>query len=299
MLSRRKFLAAACATALASSPVIASGLRQRKKLLVFTRSAGFQHDVVKMNKGNCVVHSALTDLAVREGLEVECTKDGRVFTAGNIEKYDAFFFYTTGDLTAEKSADGSPPMPKEGKKLLLDAVASGKGFVGSHCASDTFHSPGGRYANSAKDIDPYIAMLGGEFIGHGAQQPGKLRVTSPRFPGVGDKSEIAITEEWYSLKNQPKDLHVVLVQETAGMKGHDYARPAFPSTWARKHEKGRVFYTSLGHREDVWASEFFRSLLVGGIHWAMGQSEFDPQPNIAQVTPAYDTLPTVPPAKGK
>ena len=34
--------------------------------------------------------------------------------------------------------------------------------------------------------------------------------------------------------------------------------------------RGRVFYTSMGHREDVWQSDAFKSLLLGGLAWAVG-----------------------------
>ena len=47
------------------------------------------------------------------------------------------------------------------------------------------------------------------------------------------------------------------------MKGEDYQRPNFPATWARMHGKGRVFYTSMGHREDVWTNPIFQNLLAG------------------------------------
>src|SRR5260370_31914708 len=45
----------------------------------------------------------------------------------------------SSDLTEEKGTDGTPPMSVEGKKAFLDAIAAGKGFIGCHCASDTFH----------------------------------------------------------------------------------------------------------------------------------------------------------------
>ncbi len=56
-----------------------------------------------------------------------------------------------------------------------------------------------------------------------------------------------------------------LVQETNGMKDADYDRPPYPATWARKHGEGRVFYTSMGHREDVWTNPIFESILIGGL----------------------------------
>ena len=65
------------------------------------------------------------------------------------------------------------------KGALLDAIRNGKGFIGVHSASDTFHGRG-------DNVDPYIAMLGAEFISHGAQQPSRLACTDPRFPGLGE-----------------------------------------------------------------------------------------------------------------
>jgi type 1 glutamine amidotransferase len=201
-------------------------------------------------------------------------------------------------VTAEKSTDGSPPMPKEGKKALLDAIAGGKGFVGSHCASDTFHSKGDTRKNQdPRDVDPYIRMLGGEFISHGEQQKSTMRVVDPRFPGLKGVEDFTLHEEWYSLKNFRDDLHVILAQDTQGMRGADYQRPKFPATWARMHEQGRVFYTSMGHREDVWHNPIFQNLLVGALNWATGRVEADVSPNFTQATPDASTMPPPPPPK--
>lgn len=261
------------------------------KILMFTRSAGFQHSVIQ-RKGDELSHAEkiFTALGQEHGFEVVCTKDGTVFD-GDLDQYDAYFFYTTGDLTNEKSADKAPPMSAAGKERLLAAVAGGKGFVGSHCASDTFHTPGGAWERQ-ETPDPYIVMLGGEFISHGAQQPSRMVVASPQFPGAEKLEEsFELTEEWYSLKNFTEDLHVILVQDTQGMKGKDYERPRYPATWARRHDQGRVFYTSMGHREDVWTNPVFQRLLLGGVSWAAGRVEADVTPNFAQVTPAAQVMP--------
>ena len=50
-----------------------------------------------------------------------------------------------------------------------------------------------------------------------------------------------------------------------------YERPNFPETWARMHGKGRVFYTSMGHREDVWENPLYQGLLLGALGWATGK----------------------------
>jgi len=297
MMNRREMLRTASAAALgtAAFPLgwTSAAEGAKKRLLMFTRSQGFEHDVVK-RKGDKLglAEQIMTDLAGKHGFEVTCTKDGRVVLPEEIAKYDAFFFYTTGDLTAE-GGDKQPPMPPEGKKALLKAIADGKGFLASHCGADTFHSPGDRAQTTPKDkIDPYLVMLGGEFIRHGAQQKAWMRVIDPRFPGAKDLKDFELNEEWYALKNFSPDLHVILVQDTEGMKGVEYQRPNFPATWARLHEKGRVFYTSMGHRDDVWTSPRFQELVLGGLSWAFRNVEADVTPNLEKATPKANELPT-------
>jgi type 1 glutamine amidotransferase len=265
----------------------------KKRLLMYTRSAGYEHDVIKRGKDNALslAEKIVTDLGAKHGFEVTCTKDGKDFLPDNLAKYDAFLFETTEDLTKE-GGDKNRPMPPEGKQALLDLIAKGKGFIGCHCASDTFHTPGDRRQSQPREkLDPYIAMLGGEFIVHGAQQKAWMRVIDPKFPGVSDQKDFELNEEWYALKNFAPDLHVILVQDTMGMQGEMYQRGSFPATWARRHEKGRVFYTSMGHRDDVWQNPLFQQLLVGALSWTFGNVEADVTPNLDKVAPKASELP--------
>lgn len=262
----------------------------KRRVLMFTRSAGFQHSVIT-RKSQEIGHAEdiFKILGRWHNIDVTVTKDGRVFDS-DLDQYDAFFFYTTGDLTNDKSADKSPPMSADGKKRFLDAIAAGKGYIGSHCAADTFHSQGEARQNQ-EHPDPYIAMLGGEFISHGAQQIGRQRVVDHKFPGTESLGEaLPVYDEWYALKNFAPNLHVLLVMETKGMKGGDYQRPNYPCTWAHQFEKGRAFYTSMGHREDVWTSQAFQLVLMGGVHWAVGNIEADVTPNVTEVTPEASKL---------
>jgi type 1 glutamine amidotransferase len=75
------------------------------------------------------------------------------------------------------------------------------------------------------------------------------------------------------------------------MKGKMYQRPNFPMTWARPYGKGRVFYTSMGHREEVWSNPMYQALLLGALAWASGRVEANIEPNFKQVTPSGNELP--------
>ena len=296
-MKRREFLLSTGVAALGLSAfparwVSAAGTKN-KRVLYFTRSQTYEHSVVQ-RKGKELAHSEkiLTDLGKKAGFEVVCTKDGSVFD-GDLDQWDAFAFYTSG-MPTQPDALKDPPMSSEGKQRLLDAIAGGKGFIGFHAASDSFHTPGAKDENQAT-VDPYIAMIGGEFIIHGGQQKAAMIPTSPTFPGTAGMGEsFTVVEEWYALKNFAKDLHVVLIQETAGMHDPCYQRAPYPATWARSHEKGRVFYTSFGHREDVWTNPKIQDMILGGMAWILRNVDADVTPNIDMVTPKAREVPKLP-----
>lgn len=292
-INRRDMLRATGAAVLTASAFslhwAAASEKKKQKVLYFSRSAGFEHDAVKLKDGKpSISDRILTELGKRHGFEVVCTKDGRVFD-GDLNQYDAIAFYTSGDLTKPNKAK-TPPMSPKGKKKLLRTIARGKGFVGLHAATDSFHSKGPRNQNQT-EVDPYVAMLGGEFIVHGAQQEAIIRAASPNFPGVKQFGQAQkLKEEWYTLKNFAKDLHVILIEDNEGMKGDCYQRPPFPATWARRHRKGRVFYTSFGHRDDIWTNPDIQGIIAGGLAWTMGNIKLDVTPNIDKVTPKASQL---------
>jgi type 1 glutamine amidotransferase len=263
---------------------------RKRKILLFTKSSSFEHDVVKQkDNGPSLCETTLIDLGRILGFDIIATKDGRVFE-GDLAQYDAFFFFTAGNPT-EPGIDKTPPMSARGKEAPLAAVRDGKAFVGIHSASDTFHSLGSRFETQERP-DPYVAMLGGEFISHGSQQEARAKVVDPTFPGLeGLSAGFSVKDEWYSLKNFSKDIHVLLVLETEGMHDSDYQRPPFPIAWARKENNGRVYFNALGHRDDVWMSERFRQILAGAIAWALGAEDAALTANLSEVAPQASVMP--------
>jgi hypothetical protein len=300
-LSRRQFVkigSMVAASAALPATLVAGG---KKSILVFTKSSGWEHDVVKRIDGKpSVVEEGVTLLGNKYGFDVTATKDGRVFDSKDFPKYSAVLFYTTGDLTTV-GTDKNPAMSSEGKKALINAINSGMGFVGVHSASDTFHTKpdpedgSNRYVAHGEKSDPYLRMLGGEFITHGSSphlQNANIIVTDPRFPGLeGVASPFSFNDEWYSLKDFRTDLHVILTLDTKGMRGKPYQRPPYPMTWARMESKGRVFFTAMGHLPEDWSSPLFLNLLSGGIRWATRDFNASLDKNLKLVAPGYAVIP--------
>lgn len=275
------------------------------RVLYFTKSSGFEHSVIKQVDGQpSYSEKIFSRIGPANGIEFTFSKDGGKFTPEYLANFDVVVFYTSGDLSSI-GTDGHPAITLVGQRALFDFVRGGKGFFGIHSCSDTFHTGecgGGnnpkrmqRYRNYGPAADPFALFLGGEFIRHGKQQVATALVVSPKFPGF-DKlgARLTVMEEWYTLKEFAPDLHAQLVLDTKGMEGGDYRRPPFPIAWARRYGQGRVAYNAMGHREDIWDSEAFQSMMLGAIKWAGGVVEADVTPNLQEVAPGAMTLQPVP-----
>jgi type 1 glutamine amidotransferase len=180
----------------------------------------------------------------------------------SLKNYDGVVFAsTTGEL----------PIPD--RQGFLDWIKAGHAFIGIHAASDTFHQwPG------------YIDMLGGEFKRHGRQVSVDCINQDPQNPATASlpATWTISQEEIYQFVNyDPAKVHDLLIlakHPETGAPGH------FAVSWCKSYGSGRVFYTSLGHREDIWdddaslanrvnsaeISKAYQKHVLGGIEWALG-----------------------------
>lgn len=234
------------------------------RVLVYTVSAGFEHEVVHRAEPAelSLVEQALVDLGKRTGdFEAVVTRDAHDFTPAKLAKIDLVFFYTTGEL----------PLSKDEREALLAYVRDGGAFAGSHCATDTFY-----------EVPEYGQMVGAYFDGHPWHQEVRVKVEDRENPAtkhLGDS--FSITDEIYQMR-APYDrskLHVLMSLDTTSLDlgGEAVHRKDkdFALAWTKEHGKGRVFYTALGHRPELWKDERFLAHLAGGFRWAMRRPEPD------------------------
>jgi len=221
-----------------------------KRLLVVTYTAGFRHASIP------VAEATIADLGTRNGLyQTEfCRTDADVrarLTAAGLAPFDAVFFAnTTGDL-------GIPDMA-----AFLAWIAAGHGFLGAHSAADTYH-----------ESPEYLAMLGGEFVTHGAIVETEVRVDDPGDPSVAHLSpRFRITDELYRFaRNSRSEVHALLSMDRVPPDGVGEAgAPAdLLMAWRKDYGRGRVFYTAFGHRDEVWQDARFQQHLLGALRWAL------------------------------
>lgn len=248
-----------------------------RKVLVFSKTAGFRHASIATGK------VAIAELGKKTGaFEAVISDDLSNFEPANIAKFDAIVFLSTTQDVFSPPPPVLKGMPEdvrqaamdkatELRKSLMDFVKSGKGFVGIHAATDTFYN-----------WSEYGEMIGGYFDGHpwtaDRQVSIKVEPGQEKHPLVAmfEGKNLEFKEEIYQFKApyDSKKVHMLLRldPEKTDMKlgGIKRTDNDFGVSWARTWDNGRVFYCSLGHNHEIyWHPAVLRHYLAG-IQWAIG-----------------------------
>jgi len=243
------------AGAVALGPTACAQARPKKRVLVTTYAAGFSHS------SRPVAAACVRYLGAWTGqwdvVDVADTKDQLAgwITAEKLKDVDLVFFAnTTGDLGLSSDA----------KAAFYGWIRAGGAYAGVHSAADTYHN----------DAD-YLALVGGWFLTHGPQVKVTVRNQSPSHPAVkGVPETFDIFDEIYLYKNWSRDkVHVLLSMDRHPNKPDE--KGDFPVAWTNRLGEGRMFYTSLGHREDVYLNTIYLNHLIGGMRWALGFEQGD------------------------
>lgn len=221
----------------------------RKRVLYMTHSAGFKHDVIPLSM------ELLPQIGEEHGFDVTATKDVAFLSPAGLKTFDAVVFYTTGEL----------PISDRAKANLLASIRAGKGFVGLHSATDTFY-----------EWPEYGELIGGYFDNHPWHEEVTVKVEDRSHPATAHLGATwTITDEIYQFRNWDRSSrHVLLSLDTSSVdltkKGVNRTDGDFALAWTSTPGKGRVFYTALGHRAELWKDPAYQQHVAGGIRWALG-----------------------------
>ncbi len=263
---------------------------KEKKILLFTKSSGFQHSAI--TRSNDLLGHAervMVEVGALHGYTVFPTKDGRLITAENLKNYDAVAFYTSGNLT-ESGTDQFPAVSEQGMKDLYDWVKNGGGFSGWHSAVDTI-----RRSNDNEPTTEFTRFIGAAFKFHGRQEEGTVVVVDPKHPTMMNLpisfrflEEWYVNDQWDTLEN----IHVLQMLDTQTMEQEQYkGQQPFPITWCSNYGKGRVYVSAIGHREDVWDNTVMKQMIINAFAWTSGDVEGDATPNYKQIMDQFKLEP--------
>jgi len=261
-----------------------AAVKQPRKLLVFWLCEGFPHASIPW------CNKAMQLLGEKTGaFSVTLSKDKADFNAENLARFDGILLNNTTGLK----------LTPEQKQALLDFVNNGKGLIGIHAASDNFG-----------DWPAGVALVGGQFDGHpwGAggckivdapadgknkerahYEPWAFKLDDPQHPvnaSFGGKG-FAVRDEIYQIKGPySHDTHRELLSldmSDERNKKVDQAKVHrkdgdFPVAWLKQTGKGRVFYCSFGHNQEIYWNPEILAHYLAGIQYALGDFKVDDAP---------------------
>lgn len=262
--------------------LVVQGFSQ-SKILVYHETNGFRHTGA-INDGITMFE----DLGAENGdWTTDNSMESSVFTTTNLAQYDAIVFLNTSG-SDEPSSQGGDLLSSSEKEAFEDFIASGKGFIGIHAATDTYRD----------GVWPFYNELVGGIVQSGPNHTSNnfnadLEVISshPTVDFLGPVGTIwNKNEEYYYWQNNGGQLStdntVLLEVESTGGNAYDAARPI---TWFKESitydddnndvtpevtlSGFRSFYTALGHNgSDYSGDSNFRALLKNATLWAINQS---------------------------
>ncbi|MET9377344.1 ThuA domain-containing protein [Streptomyces sp. NPDC002992] len=214
-------------------------------VLIYTRTAGYRHDSIPAGA------AALAELATKAGFTAQATEDPAVFTEERLGRCVAVVLLSTTGTVLTPS----------GREAFEAYVRGGGGLLAIHAA-----------ANAEPDWPFYGELLGTRFDGHPEIQPGVVRVDTHDHPGTAPlPGRWSWTDEWYNFTSNPRGTGVRVLARAdestyrGGTLGADH-----PLVWCREADRGRVFFTALGHAAEAYGDETFRAHLTGALRWVSG-----------------------------
>ncbi|MBN9065457.1 MAG: ThuA domain-containing protein [Rhizobiales bacterium] len=184
------------------------------------------------------------------------TKDG--FSVRLATETKAFADPAIHDLSLIVPIYTMSKIGKEEAKNLSAAVESGVGLAGYH----------GGMGDAFRDNVDYQFMVGGQWVAH----PGniidyRVDVTRPDDPVMQGVSGFPYRSEQYYMHVDPSN-EVLATTTFSGEHAWWIDGVVMPAVWKRRHGKGRVFYSSLGHVSAEFEVPEMRTILRRGMNWA-------------------------------
>lgn len=164
------------------------------------------------------------------------------------------------------------PLKKDQLAAIRDHVAAGKGVVGIRTASHAFSPLANAQVEAGHDAWPEFDrdVLGGNYTGHhgepqSADDRTRIAIVAaaarhPILRGVAT-GEFTSSGSLYKVSPLAKTTTVLMMGTAPG------DAPQEPVAWTNRAGKSRVFYTSLGHKDD-FKNPAFKQLLDNAVRWA-------------------------------
>lgn len=239
-----------------------------RQVLVYSHCNGFYHGSIPTGNKAMEIMGEKT-----KAFTAVVSDDLSNFQPDKLKAFDAVVLNNcTGELFApqKKSAPEEAQAAKALRQNLLDWVKAGGGIVGIHAATDT------------SNCDEYNEVIGGRFSGHPWHTLVPIKNDDPANPinAAFDGKGFEVTDEIYQFNKGHYSRYkqrVLLSLDRAKMEASEKTKKDgsrkdkdYAISWVKTHGQGRVFYCSLGHRNEIFWNPAVLKHYLAGLQWAMG-----------------------------
>lgn len=244
------------------------------------------------HRGYCVPYglAAMRILGEKTGAyEAVVSRDLSVFLEENLRGFDAVIlnnacgaWITPDEGALERLAahgDSAEEIEQALRRSLLDYVSDGGGLVAYHFA-----------IGANRHWPEFHRLLGATFTGHPWNEEVGVLIEEPghALAAAFENPRFRVADEIYQY-GPPYDrskLRVLLSLDTSrtnmGVKWIRREDNDFALAWIKSHGKGRVFYTSFGHRTEIWWNPTLLRFYLDGIQFATGDLEAPTAPRASR-----------------
>src|SRR5215208_1376773 len=234
----------------------------RYDVLVYSRTpaGAFRHtDAIDAGR------TAIQAMGAAQNFRVTLTEDQTQFNDATLRPYEVVVLL---------DAEGTPNLNGAQRTAFERWTQRGGGIVGIHSASfmDT-------------DWKWYGDMMGDAFFknhpaGANQFQTATVKVEDANHPAMqGIPANWVRQDEWYNFTAEPRGkVHVLATLDESTYveeDGSDGVDDDHPIIWCSNYDRGRSFYTALGHMGSYWQEPLYRSHIQGAIEWAAGKAAGD------------------------
>lgn len=237
----------------------ASSARQYS-VLVFSKTNGYRH-----REGIEAAREMFETLADKRGWLLFYTENAAVFSEQSLVKFD---------VVVMSNATG-PLMNSQQQSAFKSFLENGGGFVGVHAAGDSSHADWSWYQDQ---------VIRAKFVGHPMLpqfQTATVMTEDLTHPAMAHLAKSwQHKEEWYCFEASPRanvnvlasidesDLNMLSINSSTGAVTNMAMGDDHPVIWHHTIERGRVFYSALGHAAETYQRQEIKIMLESAIIWA-------------------------------
>ena len=219
-------------------------------ILVFSKTNGFRH-----HEAIPAANRELGRIAGVNGWEIYTTENGAVFTSELLSRFGVVVWNSVSGRV----------LRDEQRVALRRFIESGGGFVALHAAGDGSHESWPWFVSE---------VIRAEYTAHPRRshiQQANILIDDRNHPATRHLDNTwTRSDEWYSFSAGPREpVHVLARLDESSYDPEQYAMGAnHPIIWSHELQKGRIFFSALGHTAESWVETDHLTLITNAIGWA-------------------------------